>query len=224
MKKIILFLLIIILNTAFSTSYTFAQSKFNLNPVKLDYNFCDLNKFIEPNKLKYSYCRYSSYVDNLNYILEDFKEFKAASLEDLLKNLDSLPGEVSTKAKINASNALNYEYFFKNLSPEKTLIKSTLSKQINKSFSSFDNFKCEFKKTALNTNSNWIFLALKPGGDLYITTSKEISCPVIYKHKIILCLNMDEELYSNKEKYIDNFFYFVNWQQVDKNYSHQINN
>lgn len=227
MKKIILFLSIFVLINSFSLSnehFIFAEPLSNLNPIKLDYKFSDFNKFIKPDKLKYLYCEYNAYLDNLNYILEDFKEFKGASLEDILKNLDSLPDDASIKAKINASNALNYEYFFKSLSKEKTYLKDDLLKQINKSFSSFNNFKDEFKKIALNSNANWIFLARNPQDELYITTSIEILCPIIHKHQIILCLNINRELYSDKEKYIDTFFNFINWQNARKNYSNKIDN
>mgnify|MGYP004656217109 CR=1 FL=1 len=138
---------------------------------------------------------------------------------DLLTNLDSMPDEIALKVKINASNALNYEYFFNNLSSEKTFAKGKILKEINNSFSSFDNFKKEFEKTALNSNSDWIFLALNSQNKLYLTTSKEVSSPVIYKDKIILCLNLDKEIYSNREQIIHNFLNYVDWNIANKNYN-----
>ena len=217
MKNLILFLLILSINIC--PSYSYALNFSELKPIKLNYNFYDLNDFINSNELKYSYCQYGAYLDNLNYILKDYKEFKDASLKDLLTNLDSMPDNIALKVKMNASHALNYEYFFKSLSPEKTFVKGKLLKEINKSFSSFDNFKSEFKKLALDSKSTWIFLAKNSQNELYLTTSKEISCPIIYKHQIILCLNIDEELYSNKSALVDNFFNFVNWRQASQNYN-----
>ena len=190
-----------------------------LRPIKLNYNFYDLNDFINSNELKYSYCQYGAYLDNLNHILKDYKEFEDASLKDLLTNLDSMPDEIALKVKINASNALNYEYFFNNLSSEKTFAKGKILKEINNSFSSFDNFKKEFEKIALNSNSDWIFLALNSQNKLYLTTSKEVSSPVIYKDKIILCLNLDKEIYSNREQIIHNFLNYVDWNIANKNYN-----
>ena len=217
MKNLILFLLILSINIC--PSYSYALNFSELKPIKLNYNFYDLNDFINSNELKYSYCQYGAYLDNLNHILKDYKEFKDASLKDLLTNLDSMPDNIALKVKMNASHALNYEYFFKSLSPEKTFVKGKLLKEINKSFSSFDNFKSEFKKLALDSKSTWIFLAKNSQNELYLTTSKEISCPIIYKHQIILCLNIDEELYSNKSALVDNFFNFVNWRQASQNYN-----
>ena len=217
MKNLILFLLILSINIC--PSYSYALNFSELKPIKLNYNFYDLNDFINSNELKYSYCQYGAYLDNLNYILKDYKEFKDASLEEILTNLDSMPDNIALKVKMNASHALNYEYFFKSLSPEKTFVKGKLLKEINKSFSSFDNFKSEFKKLALDSKSTWIFLAKNSQNELYLTTSKEISCPIIYKHQIILCLNIDEELYSNKSALVDNFFNFVNWRQASQNYN-----
>ena len=209
MKNLILFLLILSINIC--PSYSYALNFSELKPIKLNYNFYDLNDFINSNELKYSYCQYGAYLDNLNHILKDYKEFKDASLKDLLTNLDSMPDEIALKVKINASNALNYEYFFNNLSSEKTFAKGKILKEINNSFSSFDNFKKEFEKIALNSNSDWIFLALNSQNKLYLTTSKEVSSPVIYKDKIILCLNLDKEIYSNREQIIHNFLNYVDW-------------
>ena len=217
MKNLILFLLILSLNIC--PSYSYALNFSELKPIKLNYNFYDLNDFINSNELKYSYCQYGAYLDNLNYILKDYKEFKDASLKDLLTNLDSMPDEIALKVKINASNALNYEYFFNNLSSEKTFAKGKILKEINNSFSSFDNFKKEFEKIALNSNSDWIFLALNSQNKLYLTTSKEVSSPVIYKDKIILCLNLDKEIYSNREQIIHNFLNYVDWNIANKNYN-----
>ena len=217
MKNLILFLLILSINIG--PSYSYALNFSELKPIKLNYNFYDLNDFINSNELKYSYCQYGAYLDNLNYILKDYKEFKDASLKDLLTNLDSMPDEIALKVKINASNALNYEYFFNNLSSEKTIAKGKILKEINNSFSSFDNFKKEFEKIALNSNSDWIFLALNSQNKLYLTTSKEVSSPVIYKDKIILCLNLDKEIYSNREQIIHNFLNYVDWNIANKNYN-----
>ena len=217
MKNLILFLLILSINIC--PSYSYALNFSELKPIKLNYNFHDLNDFINSNELKYSYCQYGAYLDNLNHILKDYKEFKDASLKDLLTNLDSMPDEIALKVKINASNALNYEYFFNNLSSEKTFAKGKILKEINNSFSSFDNFKKEFEKIALNSNSDWIFLALNSQNKLYLTTSKEVSSPVIYKDKIILCLNLDKEIYSNREQIIHNFLNYVDWNIANKNYN-----
>lgn len=217
MKNLILFLLILSINIC--PSYSYALNFSELKPIKLNYNFYDLNNFINSNELKYSYCQYGAYLDNLNHILKDYKEFKDASLKDLLTNLDSMPDEIALKVKINASNALNYEYFFNNLSSEKTFAKGKILKEINNSFSSFDNFKKEFEKIALNSNSDWIFLALNSQNKLYLTTSKEVSSPVIYKDKIILCLNLDKEIYSNREQIIHNFLNYVDWNIANKNYN-----
>ncbi|MCC2705839.1 Fe-Mn family superoxide dismutase [Intestinibacter bartlettii] len=217
MKNLILFLLILSINIC--PSYSYALNFSELKPIKLNYNFYDLNDFINSNELKYSYCQYGAYLDNLNHILKNYKEFKDASLKDLLTNLDSMPDEIALKVKINASNALNYEYFFNNLSSEKTFAKGKILKEINNSFSSFDNFKKEFEKIALNSNSDWIFLALNSQNKLYLTTSKEVSSPVIYKDKIILCLNLDKEIYSNREQIIHNFLNYVDWNIANKNYN-----
>ena len=217
MKNLILFLLILSINIC--PSYSYALNFSELKPIKLNYNFYDLNDFINSNELKYSYCQYGAYLDNLNHILKDYKEFKDAALKDLLTNLDSMPDEIALKVKINASNALNYEYFFNNLSSEKTFAKGKILKEINNSFSSFDNFKKEFEKIALNSNSDWIFLALNSQNKLYLTTSKEVSSPVIYKDKIILCLNLDKEIYSNREQIIHNFLNYVDWNIANKNYN-----
>ena len=88
MINLILLIFIFILNINNYLDYSYALESFNLRPIELSYNFYDLNKFIDT--LKYSYCQYNAYLDNLNYELKDNKEFKDASLEEILTNLDSM--------------------------------------------------------------------------------------------------------------------------------------
>ena len=219
MKKLILFLSIVLFCTTTDLNHTYALSSTKLKPVELDYSFCELNQFINQDQLKAMYKEYISCLNNLNQILTNCEEFKDASLEDLLKNLDSMPEEIALKVKLNASYAINFEYFFKNLSARKTSPGEKFLKKIDKSFTCFNSFKREFKSSAINSNSDWIFLACKPDGNLYLTTSDEIYCPISFKHQIILCLNLDKKLYSDKCEFVDKFFSFVNWDQVDKNIS-----
>ncbi|MGM9536336.1 MAG: Fe-Mn family superoxide dismutase [Intestinibacter sp.] len=219
MKKLILFLSILLCCTTIDLSFTYALNSTKLEPIKLDYSFFELNQFIDKAKLKAMYDEYSLYLDNLNLILEDNKEFKDASLEDLLENLDSMPEEIALNVKLNAFSAINLEYFFKNLSARKTSPGEKFLKEVNKSFTCFSNFKREFKSLTLNSNANWIFLACNPNGELYLATSDEVYCPIPFKHQIILCLSLDKSLYSDKSQFVDKFFDFVNWEQVDKNIS-----
>lgn len=219
MKKIIIFILILSTIICSDFSYASAFDFSNLKPIKLNYRFYDLDDFISSYELKNSYILYTSYLNKLNILLKDCEEFKRASLEDLLKNLDSIPDEISKDVRINASNALNFEYFFRCISPEKTFPRRKLLKAIEKSFSSFNNFKSEFKKAALGSKCNWIFLAKNSNGSLYIATSKDLISPVIFKHQIVLCLNLDENLYSDKSKIVNKFLNYVNWDQAQINYN-----
>lgn len=220
MKKLVLLFIICVLTLSINFKYTYSLSQINLNKINLDYSFNDLNNFINKDTLKYLYSKeYTSYLNNLNYLLKDYENFKNASLEDLLKNLDSISDEVVLDVKTNASSAFNLENFFKILSPEKTKLTGPLLEKINKEFSSLNNFKKNFKSLALNSkDTDWIFLISTNDGKLNLTTSNEMSSPMIFKYNTIICLNMDNKLYKDKEKYIDNFFNFINWPQANKNY------
>ena len=220
MKILLLLFTICILALSINFKHTYSFEKSSLKPITLDYSLKDLNDFIDADTLKYIYSKeYISYLNNLDYLLKDFEDFKNAPLEELLKNLDSIPDEVALKVKLNAASAFNLEKFFKILSPKKTTLKGDLLEELNREFSSLDNFKNEFKHLSLNSkDANWIFLISTPNGKLKLTTSKEMSSPIVFKYNTIICLNMDKRLYKNKEKYIDDFFDFINWNQASKNY------
>lgn len=220
MKKLVLLFIICVLTLSTNFKYTYSLSQINLNKVNLDYSFKDLNNFIDKDMLKYLYSKeYTSHLNKLDYLLKDYKNFKSASLEDLLKNLDSISDEVVLDVKINASSAFNLENFFKILSPQKTKLRGPLLEKINKEFYSLNNFKRNFKSLALNSkDADWIFLISTTDNKLYLTTSNEMSSPMIFKYNTVICLNIDKKLYKDKEKYIDNFFNFINWPQANKNY------
>lgn len=224
MQKIIVLIFILLLSFNFNSNHSYALQDSNFKPVKLEYSFKDLDDFIDKDVLKETY--YSEYkisLDNLMYILNDYTEFKNSSLEDVLKNLDSLDDDISIKTKKYASSAYNFESFFKLLSTNKTTPKDEMMTAIVNKYSSFENFLSQFKKLALNTNdSEWIFLVSDCNGNLSMCTSKDVSCPVIFKKQIILCLNLDKKFYTDKEKYINSFFNYVNWNQASKNYCNLI--
>lgn len=224
MKKFAVLILIILLNFIFIKDNSFALKNISFTPIKLDYSFKDMNKFIDKDTLRYTYYgRYKISLDNLMYILQDYDEFSNASLEDILKNLDSIPDDVSFQVKKYASTAFNYESFFKILTSKKTSPSGELLNEINKTYSSLENFKSEFKNLALkSTNSNWIFLTCDANKKLSLCTSKQISCPVILKKQIVLCLNTDESFYTDKESYITSFFDYINWDMASKNYNSPI--
>ena len=58
MKKLILFLSIVLFCTTTDLNHTYALSSTKLKPVELDYSFCELNQFINQDQLKTMYDEY----------------------------------------------------------------------------------------------------------------------------------------------------------------------
>ncbi|MBS1895667.1 MAG: superoxide dismutase, partial [Actinobacteria bacterium] len=92
---------------------------------------------------------HQAYVDKANAALEG-TEWADRSVEDVLTNLSSLPGDKQGPVRNNAGGHYNHSLFWKMMSPdgggEPT---GAIGEAITSTFGSFDAFKEEFKNAGI---------------------------------------------------------------------------
>ena len=102
-----------------------------------------------------------------------------------------------------------------------------LGLEINKVYGSYDNFKKEFKKSALNLEgSGYTFLVLDNNKLKIINTSNQDS-PYYYGFIPILVLDLWEHSYylkykNRKDEYIDAWFNLIDFKKTNKLYVNSI--
>lgn len=190
--------------------------------IKLDYN--SLEPFVDDETLNLHYNKhYGKYLDNLNRLLKE-NNYKFTSLYDLIENIDKINLNDRGEILFNLGGVINHSLYFYNMSNFGNNIPSgELGLEINKVYGSYDNFKKEFKKSALNLEgSGYTFLVLDNNKLKIINTSNQDS-PYYYGFIPILALDLWEHSYylkykNRKDEYIDAWFNLIDFKKTNKLY------
>ncbi len=194
--------------------------------IKLDYN--SLEPFVDDETLDLHYNKhYGKYLDNLNRLLKK-NNYKFTSLYDLIENIDKINLNDRGEILFNLGGVINHSLYFYNMSNSGNNIPSgELGLEINKVYGSYDNFKKEFKKSALNLEgSGYTFLVLDNNKLKIINTSNQDS-PYYYGFIPILALDLWEHSYylkykNRKDEYIDSWFNLIDFKKTNKLYVNSI--
>lgn len=195
---------------------------FKLENLPYDYNA--LEPYIDEDTMHYHHDKHlQAYVNNLNSALENHPELHNKTLEDLLKNVNTLPTDIQTKVRNNGGGVFNHNLYFDLMtpnSPKKPVGK--LAEAIDAKFGSFDKFKETFKKAALDRfGSGWAWLVADKNNELMVVSTPNQDVPLQLEVKPLLLIDVWEHAYylkyqNRRGDYIDNFFNVVDWEKVNK--------
>ncbi|MFY9986248.1 MAG: superoxide dismutase [Chthoniobacterales bacterium] len=168
---------------------------------------------------------HAAYVENLNKALAGADpKFQKLTLEELLTGLDQLPEHIRTVVRNNAGGHYNHSLFWLMLKKnEGGKPNGDLGAAIDKTFSSYDEFKKKFSEASVRVfGSGWGWLVLN-GKELEITSTPNQDSP-ISKHQVpLLGLDVWEHSYylkhqNRRPQYIEAFWSVVNWDYVGDRY------
>ncbi|MGL5756929.1 MAG: superoxide dismutase [Paraclostridium sp.] len=214
----------LLLFSSISYSNPKEDSKFTLMP--LPYSYDALEPYIDKETMIIHHDKHhQAYVDNLNKTLSSYPNLSNKTLEELLTNTSSLPNDIRQNIINNGGGVYNHDFFWTIMGPNKGgKPLGELSKAIETSFGSFDNFKQEFNKSALSRfGSGWAWLVSDSKGNLSIMSTSNQDTPISLGLKPIIAIDVWEHAYYLKYKnkrsdYIENWWNVVNWEQANKNY------
>ncbi|MEH6305450.1 superoxide dismutase [Olivibacter sp. CPCC 100613] len=195
------------------------ESLLNFKQEKLPYGFGDLAPYIDERTMEIHYTKHhATYVKLINeaILAENISE---PSVEALFKRM----ANYSAKARNNAGGAWNHNFFWENLTPNTIAPSGKLADGIRASFGSFEQFKEQFTKVALNQfGSGWAWLVDRMDR-LEITSTPNQDNPLMdlasVPAKPLLGLDVWEHAYylkyqNRRQAYIDNWWHVVNWEKV----------
>ena len=194
---------------------------------KLPYGYDALEPHIDARTMEIHYTKHhQGYVNNLNAALEKHPELQKKSVEDLLRNLNSIPEDIRTAVRNNGGGHFNHSLFWPMMSPNAGgEPKGDLAGAIDSAFGSFANFKEQFSKAAAGRfGSGWAWLCIDDSGKLVITSTANQDNPVSEGLRPVLGLDVWEHAYylkyqNRRADYISAWWNVVNWDQVAKNYA-----
>lgn len=193
---------------------------------KLPYDYNALEPYIDTETMHFHHDKHhQAYANNLNNALENYPKLHNKTLEDLLKDINTLPIEIQTKIKNNAGGVYNHDLYFGLMmpnSPKKPVGEIALA--IDRKFGSFDNFKETFKKAALDRfGSGWAWLVADKNNELMVISTPNQDVPLQLEVNPLLLIDVWEHAYylkyqNKRTDYIDNFFNVINWENVNQLY------
>jgi len=168
---------------------------------------------------------HNAYVTNLNAALEKAPELADKSLDDLLRNLNSVPEAVRTAVRNNGGGHWNHSQFWKTMAPNAGGAPTgKLAAAIDAAFGDFEKFKEAFQTAGAGRfGSGWVWL-VNDGGKLAITSTPNQDNPLMEgKSAPLLGNDVWEHAYylkyqNRRPDYLKAWWNTVNWDEVAKRF------
>jgi Fe-Mn family superoxide dismutase len=167
---------------------------------------------------------HQAYVDKANGALEG-TEWADRDVEEVLKNLDSLPADKQGPVRNNGGGHYNHTLFWQMLSPDGGGEPSgELASAIDSAFGSFEEFKEKFKAAGIGQfGSGWAWL-VKDGDGVAIVSTPNQDSPISAGKTPLLGCDVWEHAYylkyqNKRPDYIDAFWNVVNWDYVAERFA-----
>ena len=190
---------------------------------QLPYSYDALEPYIDAETMKIHHTKHhQTYVDKLNAALESHPEWKGKPVEELMRNLNSVPQDIRNAVRNHGGGHSNHSFFWpilkKEVKPEGKILNA-----INAKFGSFDKFKEQFSNTSVGLfGSGWAWLVTNKGQLELATTSNQDS-PLAEGKVPILGIDVWEHAYylkyqNRRAEYVQAFFNVINWKKVSELY------
>ena len=192
---------------------------------KLPYAYDALMPYIDAKTMEIHVTKHhQAYIDNLNKALQPFPELQTYSLDDLLKNLKTLPESIQAAVQNNAGGHFNHSLFWEMMTPQSKMVQGSLHAEILKKYNSIESFQEQFGNAAKTRfGSGWAWLVLNSKGDLEIYSTANQDAVIMKNDLPLLGLAVWEHAYylhyqNRRPDYISAWWSVVNWKFVEENY------
>ncbi len=190
----------------------------------LPYPYEALEPHIDAETMRIHHDRHhQAYVDRANSALEG-TEWADASVEDVLKSLDSLPADKKGPVRNNAGGHYNHTLFWESLSPNGGGAPSgPLGDAIASTFGSFEEFQGKLRAAGVGQfGSGWAWL-VHDGSGLAIVGTPNQDAPISAGQTPLLGVDVWEHAYylkyqNRRPDYIDAWWNVVDWDKVAERY------
>ena len=194
---------------------------------KLPYDFNALEPHIDARTMEIHHDKHhQAYVNNLNTAIQKHPELEKKSLEDLLKDLSSVPEDIRAAVRNNGGGHFNHSLFWEIMSPKGGGEPSgKLADAIKKAFSDFAAFKEKLSTTAVGQfGSGWGWLCKDKSGGLSVVSTPNQDNPISNGLTAILGVDVWEHAYylnyqNRRPDYVAAWWNVINWEEVAKRFA-----
>jgi Fe-Mn family superoxide dismutase len=191
----------------------------------LPYDFAALEPHIDAKTMEIHHGKHhQTYVNNLNAAIEKAPELASKSLDDLMRNVSSLPETVRAQIRNNGGGHWNHSMFWQIMAPKAGGEPGgALGAAIKSAFGDYAKFREQFSAAGVGRfGSGWAWLT-NSGGKLAITSTPNQDNPLMEGQKAIMGLDVWEHAYylkyqNRRPDYINAWWNVVNWKEIEKRY------
>jgi superoxide dismutase, Fe-Mn family len=165
---------------------------------------------------------HNAYVTNLNAALEKHPELQSKSVEDLLRNINTVPEDIRTAVRNNGGGHANHTMFWQIMGPNAGGAPTgAIADAITGSFGGFDAFKDQVNKAGIGRfGSGWAWV-IDQGGKLVVESSANQDSPLMEGKKPIFGVDVWEHAYylkyqNRRPDYLAAWWNVINWAEVNK--------
>lgn len=185
----------------------------------LGYEYDALEPYIDAKTMEIHYSKHhQTYVDKLNDAVSKHPELKDKFVDDLLKDLKSVPEDIRTAVQNNGGGHYNHTLFWGSMIPGGS---KNVPEAIAKTFGNLEDFKAKMTEAATSRfGSGWAWL-VKNGDKLEVYSTANQDSPLMEGKDPILGLDVWEHAYylkyqNRRPEYIENWWQVVNWTVVEE--------
>jgi Fe-Mn family superoxide dismutase len=163
---------------------------------------------------------HQTYVDKLNAAVASHPDLQAKPVEQLVRELNSIPEAIRTAVRNHGGGVANHAMFWQLLKKD-VKFAGPAADAITKKFGGFDQFREQFSAAAAGVfGSGWAWLVVS-GGQLEIVGTSNQDSPLSSGKTPILTLDVWEHAYylkyqNRRPDYISAFFSVINWEKVNE--------
>ena len=193
----------------------------------LPYDYAALEPHIDEQTMRLHHDKHhQAYVDKANGAVQG-TEHEGKPVEEVLRNLSSLPADQQAVFRNNGGGHYNHSLFWESMraagegSQEPS---GDLGDAITSAFGSFDAFKEQFEANGVGQfGSGWTWLVLD-GGELKLTKTPNQDSPVLEGQTPLLGNDVWEHAYylkyqNQRPAYLKAWWNVVNWDKVAERYA-----
>jgi Fe-Mn family superoxide dismutase len=191
----------------------------------LPYPFDALEPHIDARTMEIHHDKHhAAYVNNLNKALEGHADLQKKSVEDLLRDIKTVPEEIRTAVRNNGGGHANHTLFWTVMSPDGGGEPSgKLADAIGSAFGDFGAFKTKLSGAATGRfGSGWAWLTASKG-QLEVSSTPNQDSPLMEGKTAILGLDVWEHAYylqyqNKRPDYVEAWWNVVNWSEVERRF------
>ncbi len=172
---------------------------------------------------------HATYIEKLNAALQGNDDIAGKNVEDILRDLDSVPEDIRTAVRNHGGGHANHSLFWTIMGPDAGGEPAgKIAAALTEAFTSFKQFQEKFAAAATGRfGSGWAWLVADADGGLQIMDTMNQDSPLSQGLTPLLGLDVWEHAYylkfqNKRPDYIAAFWNVVNWSEVEKRYNEVI--